>query len=174
MAVGLTTPTEGTLTVLDGQPAGSPDALDRMFGGSVVCRCRPRWRGSVAFVVRGRAARCPGAGNSLGVGTSANGAFARTMQVGHDQILGHGLAEALPTRRALAGEASEQQRQRAPHSPRSVVQALGRASGATVKQPPEKAGRCCSRQAPDLMLDHIVVCVASTGLPGLVMKYSVE
>jgi hypothetical protein len=36
MAVGLTTPTEGTLTVLDGQPAGLPDALDQVFGGSVV------------------------------------------------------------------------------------------------------------------------------------------
>src|SRR5215469_11463536 len=30
MAVGLTRPTEGTVTVLGGQPAGSPAALDRI------------------------------------------------------------------------------------------------------------------------------------------------
>jgi ABC-2 type transport system ATP-binding protein len=30
MAVGLTTPTAGTVTVLGGEPAGSPDALDRI------------------------------------------------------------------------------------------------------------------------------------------------
>jgi ABC-2 type transport system ATP-binding protein len=42
MAVGLTTPTEGTVTVLGGVPAGSPEALDRI---GFVAQDAPLYRG---------------------------------------------------------------------------------------------------------------------------------